>query len=96
MSVKERIRRTSVTIEFEQVYLNRKAQAFAACETCRQENARLRLIDAIWVLRSVLTQLETSVDHQKDEDICLFCLCSRIVGSNNDIGQVQIEKAVGK
>jgi hypothetical protein len=96
MTIKERVRRTSVTIEFEQVYLNRKPQAFAGCETCSRENARLRLVDAVWLLRGVLTQLEATLDGQENTDICLFCLCSQILGSHNEYGHGQAIKAASK
>ena len=78
------MRRTAFTIEFEQVYLSRRSRVFSTCEACEKENARLPLIDAIRLLRGVLSQLEKLSAMQIRSDICLFCLCSEILADSKN------------
>jgi|KBSSwiStaDraftv2_1062776.scaffolds.fasta_scaffold83470_2 hypothetical protein len=75
--MKTHIRRTALTIEFEQVYRGSRKRAFLPCEECERENARLSLADAIWLLRGVLAHIESWATNESESEVCLFCLCGR-------------------
>jgi len=75
--MKTHIRRTALTIEFEQVFRGSRARAFLPCEKCERENARLPLADAIWLLRGVLEHIESLATNEGESQVCLFCLCGR-------------------
>ena len=87
MTLKQRVRRTELTIEFEQVYLSRRTKAFAYCDDCQRENARVQLNEAIWLLRSVLDQLEAVAGERNDADVCLYCLCSGLLDEDPETNE---------
>lgn len=97
MTLKERIRRTALTIEFEQVYMSPRSRKFASCATCQKENARIALNEAVWVLRGVLEQLETVAGERSNTDVCLYCLCSKLLAAKEEIGPTQlVRRATGE
>jgi hypothetical protein len=88
--MKTHIRRTALTIEFEQVYRSSQNRAFLSCEECGRQNTLLVLSDAIWLLRGVLQQLESRAPTTDVPSVCLFCLCAEMLGSNTDHVTAQV------
>jgi hypothetical protein len=82
--MKTRVRRTELTIEFEQVYRSRRSRSFLPCKACERINARVPLTDAVWLLRGVLAQLENLLAKNADSPVCLFCLCGRAIENKEE------------
>ena len=82
--MKTHIRRTELTIEFEEVYQSRHSRSFLLCAGCERANARIRLDNAVWLLRDVLGRLESLLIAQSDSPVCLFCLCDTAIENNTE------------